>query len=181
MLQLVRAKNEEAVGLLFHQVKSFLKKYLHQQTTDVDFYSNLLASTAITIIIEKETEPILTCKLCTYAIEIAKRQWSLIERKKHEIPLTDKIAAEAMAMDDIYQEVERAERKHLVYRCLKDISKKCQKLLKMYLEDLSPEEASRELGYRSSKVYLVKKSECFKRLKTAITQSPECSELFDNK
>jgi len=180
MLQLVRSKNEQAVGLLFHEVCSFLESYLKSRTPDNKFFANLLASHVVTILIEKEKEPVLTCKLSTYAIEIAKKQWSMMKRKKHEIPLTDLIAVEAEATAYIYQEIGCSERKLLVHSCLCKLSKKCQQLLTLYLEDRTPKEASREMGYRSPEVYQVKKTKCFHQLKSIISDSPEFPELFDN-
>jgi hypothetical protein len=78
-LRLVRARNEKAVGWLFQQVETYLKQYLRNRNPDYKWVANLIASETVTIILEKEQDPILTSALVTYAIGIAKNQCS---RKK---------------------------------------------------------------------------------------------------
>lgn len=179
MLRLVRSKEEWAVGYLFNQLDKFLKNYLRTRNPDYLNYSNLIASQTVTIIIEKETEPQLTCKLLTFAISIAKRQWSLVERKKHEVLMPDGFFDTAEAIEDAYIEVENSDRRLFVNRCLQRITEKCKRLLSFYCNDIKPEEAFQEMGYSSKKVYQVKKSECMDRLKQVIEQSPEYKELFN--
>ncbi|TSA35307.1 MAG: hypothetical protein D4R64_10010 [Porphyromonadaceae bacterium] len=90
ILRLVRSKDEWATGYLFYQLDKYLKYFLRGRTPDYLNYSNLIASQTVTIIIEKETEPPLTSKLLTFAIAIARRQWSLVEHKKQEVLMPDR-------------------------------------------------------------------------------------------
>lgn len=179
MLRLVRSKEEWAAGYLFNQLDKYLKIFLRGRTPDYLNYSNLIASQTVTIIIEKETEPPLTCKLLTFAISIARRQWSLVEHKKHEVLMPDGFFDNAEAVEDVYNDVENSDRRHFVNRCLQLITEKCKRLLSFFCNDIKPEEAFQEMGYSSKKVYQVKKSECMDRLKHVIEQSPEYKELFD--
>jgi len=179
LLRLVRSKEEWAAGYLFNQLDKYLKNFLRRRTPDYQNYSNLIASQTVTIIIEKEAEPTLTCKLLTFAISIAKRQWSLVEQKKHEVLMPEGFFDDIAAAEDLYLEVEKSDRMLFVNRCLQRITEKCKRLLSFYCNDVLPEEAYREMGYSSKTVYQVKKSECMDRLKQVIEQSPEYKELFD--
>jgi len=179
MLRLVRAKNEWAAGYLFDKLDRYLRNNLRGKTPDYLNFSNLIASQTVTIIIEKVPEPALTCKLLTFAIAIAKRQWSLIEHKKSEVLIPAGFFDDVESAEDIYAEVENSARRLFVNRCLQQLSEKCRRLLSFFSNDLKPEEAFLEMGYSSKKVYQVKKSECMDRLKLVIEQSPEYKELFD--
>jgi len=165
-------------GQLMDQVERYMQHYLRHRTGDYRFHANKVASEAVIIIIEKETEPVLTCKLLTYAIEIARRRWSLIEQKKREFPITDKLANEIETADDIYEELEKSERRLLVNMCLKRITEKCQELLGQFCKGFSSEEAYLEMKYSSKKVYQVKKSECLERLRMEIEQAKSFPELI---
>jgi hypothetical protein len=179
LLQLVRSKEEWAVGYLFYHLERYLKNRLRTRTADCRNYSNLVASRTVTIIIEKQEVPILTGKLLSFAIGIAEKQWSLIEQKKHEFLMASRFFDDIASTEDIYQEVEDSERRLFVNRCLHRINEKCQKLLLLFCKDLTPEEAYQEMGYASKRVYQVKKSECVNRLKEEIEKSPEYAELFN--
>jgi DNA-directed RNA polymerase specialized sigma24 family protein len=141
----------------------------------------LIASQTVTILIEKEEEPTLTCKLLTFAISIAKRQWGLVEQKKREVLMPAGFFDDIQSTEDIYYEVEKSARRLLVNDCLQKLTDKCKRLLNLFCRDFKPEEACKEMGYASKSVYQVKKSECMDRLKKVIEDSPEYKELLDVK
>ena len=178
MLRSLRSKDGHISGWLVCQVECYMRHYLKHRTGDYLYLAKSIASEAVTIIIQKEKEPVLTCKLLTYAIGIARRRWSLIEQKKRECPITDMLFDEIETTDDIYEELEKSERRLLVNMCLERITKKCQELLGQFCNGFSSEEVYLKMSYSSKKVYQVKKSECLERLKMEIEHTKSFPELI---
>jgi DNA-directed RNA polymerase specialized sigma24 family protein len=182
LLKLIRAKDEVAVGYLFCLLDRHMRNYLYHRIGDVRFYANLVASTTVTILIEQDSEPKLTSKLSTYAIEIAHKQWSNMERhiKRNEAK-SEEFLDGFESTEDIYEQVESNDRRRFVNCNFQKLNKKCKLLLSKFCMDFKPKEVYAELGYSSKQIYQVKKSECIVRLRAIMIVSSEYHELFGEK
>jgi DNA-directed RNA polymerase specialized sigma24 family protein len=179
LLRLVRSKVEWAVEYLFDNIEKYMRRFLISQTPNYKYHAERIASLTVTIIIEKEEEPVLNCSLTTFANGIARKQWLSTLKRKHEVLMSDDYFDDQQDVEAILEQIEISDRRRLVNQSLHQISKRCQSLLFLYCHDFTPEEARQEMGYSNARVYQAKKSECFNKLKEVIIKAPEYRELFE--
>jgi hypothetical protein len=180
LLRLVRSKDEDTIVYLMCHLEKYLRKFLRQRTGDYISLANLIASITVTIIIERPSEPKLSCKLVSYATTIAKNQWTTMEKHDKFCEQKPESYFTGLAsVENIYKEIETNDRQRLVNNGLQKLNDKCKFLLILFGSGFDTEEAVNELGYSSKAIYQVKKSECLKRLKSIIMKAPEFLELFD--
>ena len=178
LLRRIRLKDECACKYLLCTLNNLLRNYLRKKTRHAKELAKDLSINVLSILIEKQEEPVLTTKLTTFAMAIALNQWKGMLKKKGEVSMPEGLLDQLKSEEDIYIEVERSERLLLVNSCLLKLNDKCREMLRLFSLDLDAEEVSREMGYASKKIYQVKKSECLQRLKMIIEQQPEFHELF---
>jgi len=179
LLRKIRSRDNRAVGAFAENLQTSLRRYLRGQTPNYEDASNSLATSTITILLEQETEPVLHARLLTYCVAIAKRQWLNQTKKKREVLPEQEYLNHVATVENIYDALEKSERKDLVNRSLRKLPEKCFKLLSLFSYDYKPDEAYTMMGYSSKSVYQVKKSECLERLKCVIMKAPEYRELFE--
>jgi len=180
LIRLIRLREDTACALLIKKLVPPLKRYLKSQGNRTKGKAVELACRVVVILILMKDEPVITASLLTYCIKIAKNQLSNENQKMQDINQPPFYFEGLKGDDDIYVTIENMERKLLVNRCLGSISKKCQLILRNFCDEIRAEQAAKEMGYRSEKVYQVKKSECLKMLKKTIMGTPEFPELFSN-
>lgn len=180
LIRLIRMREDAACSLLINKLVPPLKRYLKSQGNRTKGKAVELACRVVVILILMKDEPVITASLLTYCIKIAKNQLSNESQKMQDISKPPFYFEGLQGDDDIYETIEKMERKLLVNRCLSYISEKCQLILKSFCDEIRAEQAAKGMGYRSERVYQVKKSECLKRLKKTIMGCPEFPELFSN-
>ena len=179
LLRLVRSKVEWAVEYLFDNIEKYMRRFLVSQTPNYKYHAERIASLTVTIIIEKQEEPILNCSLTTFANGIASKQWLYTLKNNHEVLMSDDFFDDQQDVEAILEQIEISDRRRLVNQSLHQISKKCQRILYLFSHNFTSEEARQEMGYSKASVYQVKKSECFNKLKEVIIKAPEYRELFE--
>ena len=175
-LQLIRQHHEKETGKFIREFVRSFKKYLRKKVPNPKETAIDLAHQVVTVFYCKE-DLVLSCKLLTYSIRIAKNLLSNEQQKKFhhrtDSEPTDYFYQFA-AEDDIYELIEESEIKLAVHRCLKRLSEKCQRILRSVMEDESPSEAAKKLGYSTTRVFSARKSECWKNFET---EARRCDEL----
>ena len=180
-LQLIRASDPCTTVRFIAGLKKRIRPYLRRYGRKYICHSYDLAVVTICIVVEKEEEPDLTSELMTFLFKIAKNQWTKIKPQIDELCLNDGFLMGLSVEAIVYEYIEKNDRTLLVNMCLCRLDKRCQKILLAFVECLSPLQASRTIGYKSEKVYQVKKNECFKKLKSKIVRTRLYKELFDIK
>jgi hypothetical protein len=180
LLHLIRSKDEQASAFFMNKLIPPLKKYLksiRQYSRDKDIE---LSSRVLTAIILMKDEPVLTSSLLTFGISIAKNQLGSESQKIQDVNKPAQFFDELPSDYDIYEVIEKIERKILVNKSLNMISDKCRRILQHFCKEIRTHIAAEEMGFSSAKVYLVKKSECLKKLKEIMMEAPEFPELFND-
>jgi DNA-directed RNA polymerase specialized sigma24 family protein len=165
-LQLIKQFDETETGKFIDEFVSHYKKFLKGKVKYPKRKAMELAHEIVVIFYMKENLN-LNCKLLTYSYNIAKHlssneyQKEINQQTQIEPPeFFDQIAAE----DDIYEFLEKSDIKLAVNKCIKRLSKKCQSILRQYLEGIPANRATEVMGYTSKSIYLVRKSECMDKL-----------------
>ena len=179
-MHLIRDKDEGTTYRIFCKLKKHLRGFFRKYGRGYVSYAGDYAINAIIVLIEKEEEPILTCSLITYLFSIAKNWFNKDLERINELYLNEGLVNKMAVVDNIYEEIEKNERKLLVNRCLKKVDKRCKQILDTICRSLNSKEAALELGFKSPEVYLVKKSECLEKFKKKLLRRRECKELFGN-
>lgn len=180
-LQLLRARDKSTTVRIIYELQKRLTPYLKRFGRKYICQSYDLAVVTVCIAIEKDKEPDLTCELMSFLFKIAKNQWTKIKPQIDELCLNDCFLEVLSVEADVYDNIEKNERKLMVNSCLCRLDKRCQKILRTFIETSCSKAASSELRYKSESVYLVKKNECFKKLKSKIIRTRLYKELFDAK
>jgi hypothetical protein len=122
LLHLIREKDNDACGFLFSSLNKYFRAYLKPWTWDPNSAKSL-SCLVLAILIEMPVEPVLKVKLLSYAIQIGRNQWSMIQKRDKRLENREAwFFDEIQAVEDIFEQTV-IEEKH---RCVNDA------LLKVY-------------------------------------------------
>lgn len=116
--------------------------------------------------------------LKTFFCSIAKWQWLNRQRKLGRIitlDIAETVEIAQFVEDDMYDK----ERQALFQKMLGSLGDKCKRLLTFYQLSYSMKEIATEMGYSSDQVAMNQCSECRKKLKSLIENSPEIKDFLN--
>lgn len=116
--------------------------------------------------------------LKTFFCSVAKWQWLNQQRKRGRIVAmehTELLGVARFAEDDHYDR----ERQTVFQKMLVSLGDKCKRLLTLYQLSYSMKEIAAEMGWASDQVAMNQCSECRKKLKTLIENSPDLKEFLN--
>lgn len=116
--------------------------------------------------------------LKTYFCSIAKWQWlNRLRKMGRTLSMEQADTPEPFFFSE--EEMYRSERQRVFEQLLGSLGQKCKRLLTLYQLHYSMKEIAAEMGYQSEQVAMNQSSECRKKLKALIENSPEIKDFLN--
>jgi RNA polymerase sigma factor (sigma-70 family) len=125
----------------------------------------------------KEGKLILTASFDTYLYAVAKMVWKAEWRKKINFVSDEKANKELLADEDIQHNIVQDEKFKLVWEYFEKISSDCQKVIRMFLDGMSIDEVTNNMGYSSQQHTKNRRLRCKESLIKSIIKDPKYKEL----
>lgn len=180
-LRLIRQFDEKAAGKFVDELSRKLKRYLRGKVSNYPTQALDLALQVL-VIYHGTSDLILNCGIMTHATKVAKNLYinelrKVINQKTHPEP--PEYFNHIMAEDNIYEYLEVSELKLAVHNCIKTLPERCQRIIRLFLEGVSAGQVTESMGYSSTRIYQVRKSECMDKLEHAARNSRAIMELME--
>jgi len=120
---------------------------------------------------------VLSCKLKTYILSIARTLWLKRLRERNKCLLTLQFPADDCHTDDFYEIYEYNERMFLYRSHFAKLSERCRRILTLFLEGKSVKEITEAMGYRSEQHTKNRRYRCKKSLISNIRETLAFNEL----
>ncbi len=179
-LRLIQQFDRKAIGKFIGELVRHLKRYLKGKVQNPADKALDLAHEVVAIY-HCKGDLVLSCKLMTNSIAIAKNLYSnelQKEMNQQTRPEPPEYFNDLIAEDNIYEIIEESEVKLAVNKCLKRLSERCQKILRLYMEGASSGQVAESMGFTSKRTYQVRKSECMDKFEQTVRSSTELMELI---
>jgi DNA-directed RNA polymerase specialized sigma24 family protein len=159
-----------------------LKKYLVDQGAYSKERLDEIASVTMFVLYRKPEPPKLNnVKAKSYLLGIAKKIFKKsFSKNNREISVDNDYLDSLPSVDDVFENMDIAERKKSLNSVISRMSPKCRELLEKLYSGKSPDEICKEMNYASKSVYSKKKSICKDKLKMMVLECPICREYLND-
>ena len=119
----------------------------------------------------------LTCSLKTFFYGICKNLWKQRLDRRWRLQYSENLAEEPVHCYEIARwefGEETLERKRLFLKHYFELSKRCQKILALFLSEMPLKQIARELGMKNEEYVKTRKYTCKRLLRKKIMSDPQC-------
>jgi RNA polymerase sigma factor (sigma-70 family) len=166
--------------VLQHIYKNFFYKvnlYIKQNSGGDDDANDIFQEAIIVIYRKlKDKSLVLNCAFETYLYSVCKILWykQLAKRKSNQNIALDSTSIEIEDYDqDIAEVAEKNEKYRLYQKHFQLLGKDCQKLMQLFLDNVSLKQIAQIMGYKSEKYAKKRKYKCKEYLVASIKQDPD--------
>jgi len=152
--------------------ETFVKKNSGSEIDAADVFQE-----AIIEVYLKCEEIILSASICAYLGTIYRRKWiNKLNRQKNFVRILKDIGYIGETSNTVELESVDAKMETIVNECFKKLSRKCQDVLNLYINDMTGQEIADKLDIKRNNVFK-QKFDCLDRLKTFCEQHPDFKDL----
>jgi len=164
----IKRGNEKALVTLYKQNLGTIKKFVLNNSGNIDEAKDVLQETLIAVW-QNVAKPdfLLNVKLSTYVFAIAKNQWYKQLKKKTRFKVVDVSVTENFKADEAPMMYDTK----IVTDYVNKLDETCKRLLMyFYFDGLDMNTIAEQMGFANSDTVKSKKYQCFKKLESSVKQ-----------
>jgi RNA polymerase sigma factor (sigma-70 family) len=160
----LRERNDDVINYIENRYFSMVEYIVTSKGGDREDARDLFNDAMLAIIMKTDTpEFVLTCQFKSYLYAVCNNMYKLIRKKKRIADRHNTMSSEPEPDNDFTEDYDRKLYRQKLMECFNKLGPKCQKIYRMYWNEISQKEIAKNLGI--SYAYLRKrKYECRKKL-----------------
>lgn len=176
IIERIKQGDEKVLLYLYKQHFSMVKSFVLKNNGDESFVNDVLQDAVIAVWrnVHKESF-ILTSKLSTYIMGIAKNLWFKELKKRTRFKLVD----ETNHLNAGSEEIKHSLDQSIIVEMIAELDETCKKLLTFfYFDGYNNTLIAEKLGMANANTVKSKKYQCFKKLQSRVTEQYKKEDLL---
>ncbi len=177
----LRTGKKKTLSLIYEKFYPYVKNQILKNSGSEDDAKDVFQDAMMAIfqnVSNKDFE--LTCQFKTYLHAVSFNIWRKRLRDRKVVPLEFTDETYLLAQEEMEDAVLKMERYKFYLRKFQELSEKCQKILKMYLNGVDMKRITEHLGFASVGYAKKRKFNCKENLISLIEKDPEYQLLVGN-
>jgi|WetSurMetagenome_2_1015567.scaffolds.fasta_scaffold117920_1 RNA polymerase sigma factor (sigma-70 family) len=180
----LRLRSDYIINFVYREYFPLIK-YLVNENSGADEDAEDIFQDGLIIIYKKITDNqlTLTSSFKTYMYSVCRNLWlQKLNKRKVIMEKISDVEEYIDLPDDIMNEInnEEIELHRLVQLHFLSLNEDCQKILRLFMKDVSLREIGNIMGFKTEKYAKTRKYMCKEELKKRIADDPRCQKFFNN-